>query len=114
MGYIHPDIAPSDFHLFSPLKDTVHGMKMESMMWSKPSELRLHQHNKKWHQLGIHAPVPNWQKTIELHAEFVEFMIHVYKQRFDLHFVLSSSSLNKYLVRKNVGHYFLDIPHTCE
>jgi hypothetical protein len=34
-----PDIAPSDFHLFGPLKDTVHGRKMESLMWSMPSEL---------------------------------------------------------------------------
>jgi len=32
----------------------------------------LHQQDKEWHQSGINAPVPSWQKTIELHAEFVE------------------------------------------
>jgi inner membrane protein involved in colicin E2 resistance len=54
------------------MKDTVHGKKMESLMWSMPSELELHQQDKERHQSGIHAPVPSWQTNLELHAEFVE------------------------------------------
>jgi hypothetical protein len=32
----------------------------------------LQQQDKEWHQLGIHAPVPSWQRTTELPAELVE------------------------------------------
>jgi len=70
------------------------------MMWSMPPELDWINRTRNGTSRAYMPLFQTGKKTIELHAEFVEIMIYVYKQRFDQHYVLFSSFLNKYLVRK--------------
>jgi len=37
----------------------------------------VHQQDKEWYQLGLHAHVPFWCIAVELHGEFVEIRIYI-------------------------------------
>ncbi|GFN86520.1 histone-lysine N-methyltransferase SETMAR [Plakobranchus ocellatus] len=68
-----PDLAPSDFHLFGPLKRHLGGMAFETED-DLISELR------KWFdnldvdffRVGINSLLSRWQKCIDLHGDYVE------------------------------------------
>ena len=68
-----PDLAPSDFYLFAPMKDalrgTRYGSKKELMSalekWVKAQP-------KEWFETGIKKLVERWQKCIELNGAYVE------------------------------------------
>ena len=68
-----PDLAPSDFHLFAPLKEFLGGKKFQtddavedavrSWMDDQP---------KKFFESGIKALPKRWRKCVELHGDYVE------------------------------------------
>jgi len=67
-----PSLAPSDFHLFRPLKDAFRRRKFESnddVVRAVRTWLR--QQNKEWYPSGIYV-VPCWRKAVGLNGEFVE------------------------------------------
>jgi len=61
-----PDLAPSDFHLFGPLKDTLHGTRFEDderviravMTWLCEQETS-------WYREGMHALFSHWRKAVD-------------------------------------------------
>jgi hypothetical protein len=68
-----PNFAPSDFYFSRPLKDVVRRRKFQSDD-DMVNAIRtwLHQQDKEWYQLGIHALIPCWWKAIEQYGQFVE------------------------------------------
>jgi len=68
-----PDLAPSDFHLFGPLKHTLHGTRFEDdesviravRMW-------LHEQETSWYREGVHALVSQWRETVDIDGDYVE------------------------------------------
>jgi histone-lysine N-methyltransferase SETMAR len=68
-----PDLAPSDIHLFGPLKDSLRGRKFNldddvqlavpEWLSGQPQEL---------FSSGIQALVSHWRKCIELQRDYVE------------------------------------------
>ena len=68
-----PDLAPSDFHLFGPLKDALHGTRFED----DESVIRavrtwLCEQETSWYREGMHALVSRWRKAIDLDGGYVE------------------------------------------
>ena len=67
-----PDLAPSDFHLFGPLKDPLRGTKYET-----ENELKSAVNNvikgmsKEWFEQGLKKMVDRWQKCINLEGDYV-------------------------------------------
>ncbi|GFO19440.1 histone-lysine N-methyltransferase SETMAR [Plakobranchus ocellatus] len=67
------DLAPSDFHLFGPLKRHLRGMAFET-------EDDLISKLRKWFdnldvdffRVGINSLLSCWQKCIDLHGDYVE------------------------------------------
>ncbi|GFO22844.1 transposase [Plakobranchus ocellatus] len=68
-----PDLAPSDFHLFGPLKRHLGGMAFETED-DLISELRNWFDNLDvdFFQVGINSLLSRWQKYIDLHGDYVE------------------------------------------
>ncbi|GFN89193.1 low-density lipoprotein receptor-related protein 4 [Plakobranchus ocellatus] len=68
-----PDLAPSDFHLFGPLKRHLGGMAFETED-DLISELRNWFDNLDvdFFRVGINSLLPRWQKCIDLHGDYVE------------------------------------------
>ncbi|GFO28906.1 histone-lysine N-methyltransferase SETMAR [Plakobranchus ocellatus] len=68
-----PDLAPSDFHLFGPLKCHSGGMAFETED-DLISELRNWFDNldDDFFQVGINSLLSLWQKYINLHRDYVE------------------------------------------
>ncbi|GFO19279.1 histone-lysine N-methyltransferase SETMAR [Plakobranchus ocellatus] len=68
-----PDLAPSDFHLFGPLKRHLGGMAFE-IEDDLISELRNWFDNLDvdFFQVGINLLMSCWQKCIDLHGDYVE------------------------------------------
>jgi len=69
----NPDLAPSDFHLFVPLKDTLRGTRFED----DESVIRavrtwLCEQKTSWYREGMHALVSRWRKAIDLDRDYVE------------------------------------------
>ena len=68
-----PDLAPSDFHLFGPLKDALRGTRFEDdesviravRTWLREQETR-------WYREGMHAFVSRWRKAVDLDGGYVE------------------------------------------
>ncbi|GFR81306.1 histone-lysine N-methyltransferase SETMAR [Elysia marginata] len=58
-----PDLAPSDFHLFVPLKRHLGGMAFEN--WFAQLDLD-------FFRLGIYSLLSSWKKCIDLHGDYVE------------------------------------------
>ena len=68
-----PDLAPSDFHIFGPLKDALCGIRFEDDE-SVISAVRtcLHEQETSWNREGMHALVSRWRKAIDVDGDFVE------------------------------------------
>ncbi|GFO45808.1 histone-lysine N-methyltransferase SETMAR [Plakobranchus ocellatus] len=68
-----PDLAPSDFHLFGPLKRHLGGMAFETED-DLVSELRNWFDNLDvdFFRVGINSLLSRWQKCIDLHGDYVE------------------------------------------
>ncbi|GFO32521.1 histone-lysine N-methyltransferase SETMAR [Plakobranchus ocellatus] len=68
-----PDLAPSDFHLFGPLKRHLGGMTFETED-DLISELRNWFDNLDvdFFRVGINSLLSRWQKCIDLHGDYVE------------------------------------------
>ncbi|GFN97783.1 histone-lysine N-methyltransferase SETMAR [Plakobranchus ocellatus] len=68
-----PDLAPSDFHLFGPLKRHLGGMAFETED-DLISELRNWFDNLDvdFFRVGINSLLSSWQKCIDLHGDYVE------------------------------------------
>jgi histone-lysine N-methyltransferase SETMAR len=68
-----PDLAPSDFHLFGPLKESLQGRKF---ILDDDVQLAVHQWLRGQPQelffSGIQALVSHWCKCIELQGNYVE------------------------------------------
>ena len=68
-----PDLAPSDFHVFGPLKDALSGMQFRD-----DDEVQSVVHEwlcacpKDFFSRGIYALVKRWCKCIELEGEYVQ------------------------------------------
>jgi len=68
-----PDLAPSDFHLFGPLKDTLRGTRFEddkSMICAVRTWLC--EQETSWYREGMHALVLRWRKAVDIDGEYVE------------------------------------------
>jgi histone-lysine N-methyltransferase SETMAR len=68
-----PDLTPSNYHLFSPFKDAIHGKKFvddEDVI----SEVKrwLRQRLTEWYHEGIQALTSRWPKAIDLEGDYVE------------------------------------------
>ncbi|GFO46811.1 histone-lysine N-methyltransferase SETMAR [Plakobranchus ocellatus] len=68
-----PELAPSDFHLFGPLKRHLGGMAFETED-DLISELRNWFDNLDvdFFRVGINSLLSRWQKCIDLHRDYVE------------------------------------------
>ncbi|GFN96570.1 histone-lysine N-methyltransferase SETMAR [Plakobranchus ocellatus] len=68
-----PDLAPSDFHLFGPLKRHLGGMAFETEN-DLISEWRNMFDNLDvdFFRVGINSLLSRWQKCIDLHGDYVE------------------------------------------
>jgi hypothetical protein len=66
-------IAPSDYHLFSPLNDAVRGKKFEDDV-EVTSEVKrwLRQRPAEWYREGIHALTSQWRKAIDSKGDYAE------------------------------------------
>ena len=68
-----PDLAPSDFHLFGPLKDPLRGRRFDS-----ESELKsavnavVKTLSKDWFEEGMKKVAEQWRKCIDLQGDYVE------------------------------------------
>ena len=68
-----PDLAPSDFHLFALLKDTLSGIRFED----DESVIRavrtwLHEQEMRWYREGMHALVSRRCKAVDVFGDYVE------------------------------------------
>jgi histone-lysine N-methyltransferase SETMAR len=71
--YYSPHLAPSDFHLFGPLKESLRGRK-----FNLDDDVQLAVHE--WHReqpqeffySGIQALVSRWHKCVELQGDYAE------------------------------------------
>ncbi|GFN98653.1 histone-lysine N-methyltransferase SETMAR [Plakobranchus ocellatus] len=70
---IDDDLAPSDFHLFGPLKRHLGGTAFETEDYLI-SELRNWFDNLDvdFFRVGINSLLSRWQKCIDLHGDYVE------------------------------------------
>ena len=68
-----PDLAPSDFHLFVPLKDTFHGRRFvcETELKSAVNEV-IKTMSKDWFEEGIKKVAEGWRKCIDLQGDYVK------------------------------------------
>jgi len=68
-----PDLTPSDFYIFSPLKDALSGPQCrdDDEVWSVVHEW-LHTRPKEFFPHRIYALVKRWHMCIELEGDYVE------------------------------------------
>jgi len=67
------ELAPSDFHIFGPLKDALHGTRFENdesviravRTWPREQETS-------WYREGMHALVSRWRKAVDAEGNYVE------------------------------------------
>ena len=64
------DLAPSDFHLFGPLKEAHRGIHFKDEEAVKTSVLR--RQYLAFYRAGIHALVKRWTKTVEMDGYYIE------------------------------------------
>lgn len=68
-----PDLAPSDYHLFGPLKDELRGTRFhnnEDLVTAAKQWLK--RAGSEFYHTGIHALVPRWRKAIEKDGDYIE------------------------------------------
>ena len=67
-----PDLAPSDFRLFGPLKDPLRGrFGGESELKSAVNEV-VKTMSKDWFEEGMKKVAERWRKCIDLQGDYVE------------------------------------------
>ena len=68
-----PDLAPSDFHLFGPLKDSLRGRRFgcESELKSAVNKV-VETMSKDWFEERIKKVAERWMKCIDLQEDYVE------------------------------------------
>jgi hypothetical protein len=68
-----PDLAPSDFHVFGPLKDALSGTQFrdDDEVWLAVHEW-LRSHPKEFFSRGIYALVKRWRRCNELEGDYIE------------------------------------------
>ena len=68
-----PDLAPSDFHLFGPLKDPFRGRRFgrKSKLKSAMNEV-VKTMSKDWFEQEIKKASEHWRKCIDLQGDYVE------------------------------------------
>ena len=68
-----PDLAPSDFHLFGPLEDTLHGTRFEDdKSVIRAVRTQLGEQEMSWYREGMHALVLHWRKAVDVDGDYVE------------------------------------------
>jgi len=68
-----PDLAPSDFHLFVPLKDALRGTRFqddESGICAVRTWLREQKTSR--YRIGMHALVSRWRKAVNVDGDHLE------------------------------------------
>jgi hypothetical protein len=67
------DLDPSDYHIFSPFKDAIHGKKFEDdeeVIYEVKRWLR--QRLVEWYREGIQALTSRWRMAIDSEGDYVE------------------------------------------
>ncbi len=68
-----PDLAPSDYHLFGPLKDPMRGIRFkQEKMIGDAVKTSISHFSKTWFEEGIKKLEKRWQKCIALDGDYVE------------------------------------------
>ena len=68
-----PDLAPSDFYLFGPLKDTLRGTRFEDdVSMIRAARTWLREQETSWYREGMHSLVSRWRKAVDVHGDNVE------------------------------------------
>ena len=68
-----PDLAPSDFHVFGPLKEAMGGKSFRS---DEEMQQWLHSQPKDFFSRGIHALPKRWNTCMERNGDYVEKWCH--------------------------------------
>ena len=64
------DLAPSDFRLFGPLKDALHGTRFEyDERVIRAVRLSLREQETSWYREGMHALVSRWRKAVNVDGD---------------------------------------------
>ena len=78
-----PDLAPSDFHLFGPLKDLLGGIKFGSDEDVQQHVLKfLRVANKDFYATGFSRLEERWERCVELQGNYIENNITIRFVRF--------------------------------
>ena len=67
-----PDLVPSYFHLFGPLKDALRGTRFEDESVIHAVRTWLCEQETSWYREGMHALVLRWRKAIDVYGDYVE------------------------------------------
>jgi len=68
-----PDLVPSDFHLFGPLKDALHGTRFEDdESVIRAMKTWLHEQETSWYREGMHSLVLRWHTAVDIDGDYVE------------------------------------------
>ena len=68
-----PDVVPSDFHLFGPLKDALRGTRFEDdESMTRAVRTWLHEQETSWYREDMHALVSHRRKAVDVHGDYVE------------------------------------------
>ena len=68
-----PDLAPSDFHLFGPLKEDLRGHHFEDTETLKRAVRQwFRKKDTNFYRAGIHALVRRWTKTVTNNGDYIE------------------------------------------
>ena len=68
-----PDLAPSNYHLFDPMKPPLRGKYYYSVGEVKSVEKKwLKEQSTESYGAGIHAPIRRWNIAIERNGDYVE------------------------------------------
>ena len=68
-----PDLAPSDFNFFGPLKDELRGTRFEddeSVIHAVRTWLG--EQETSWYREGMHALLSRWRKAVNVDGDYVE------------------------------------------
>ena len=72
-----PDLAPSDFHVFGPLKEAMGGMSFRSDEEVQQAVHEwLHSQPKDFFSRGIHAIPKRWNTCIECNGDLLTYLVH--------------------------------------
>jgi len=67
-----PDLAPSDFHLFGPLKEPLGGIEIENDEVQQHVIQFLSAADKEFYAEGFNKRVERWECCTELHGDYLE------------------------------------------